>query len=53
MTLTPEQIENIKEKHPDFDFDKWVEWKKYIDEELNQPSKLVQEYLSREIGEGC
>lgn len=53
MQLTVEQIENIKEKHPDFDFEKFVAWKQYIDEELNPPSKVIEEYICKEIGYGC
>jgi hypothetical protein len=40
MKLSVEQIENIKLKHPDFDFAKFVEWHQAIQEELRKASPV-------------
>lgn len=52
MQLTVEQIENIKDKHPDFDFEKYVAWHQYIQDELCKPHG-VKAQMVHEMGEGC
>lgn len=59
MQLSTEQIETIREKHPDFDFEKFVLWHRAIQEELRKPKCpdfTVQNCsIGRhwEIGDGC
>lgn len=40
MNLTVEQIETIREKHPDFDFEKFARWHAAIMEELRKPMEF-------------
>lgn len=39
IELTPEQIENIREKDPEFDFEKFLRWKRYIHQEVIKTAK--------------